>query len=227
VGVFDEVLPTLHKTGTYTTADNCLIKLFEKQLEIKDQQLAVKDKLIIKLQGKVAVMTHSTETKHTFQLYKHQIKPNKYLFIRTQSRYLQRVINPKRYDIVLNEANLPNSTNILNRLKKKLVELHISFEASKNKLTVDANVLKMVQGILQEPKMVQVILQEPKMVQGILQEPKMVQVILQEQKMVQVILQEPKMVQVILQEPKMDQGILQEPKMVQVILQELVFGKNK
>jgi len=148
--VFDEVLPTLRETGTYATAvcdHNSLIKLFETQLQIKDL-------LIIKLQEKVAVITNSNENKHAFQLYKHRIKPNKYVFIRTQSKYLQRAIktvNPERYDKLLNEANLPNSMNILNRLKEKLVELHISFEASKNKLTVDVNVLKIVQELLQEP----------------------------------------------------------------------------
>jgi hypothetical protein len=41
--------------------------------------------------------------------------------------------------------------NILNSLKEKLVELDISYEDSKNKLTVDANILKMVRELLQEP----------------------------------------------------------------------------
>jgi hypothetical protein len=50
----------------------------------------------------------------------------------------------EEYEILLNEVNVPNSMNILNRLKEKLVELKISFEASKNKLKTTANVLDMV-----------------------------------------------------------------------------------
>lgn len=66
-------------------------------------------------------MTNNGETKHVFQLYKHLTEPNKYLFVRTQSKYLHRAvkaINLDEYEILLNEVNVPNSMNILNKLKE-------------------------------------------------------------------------------------------------------------
>jgi len=105
-----------------------VIKCLTEQLVTKEQQLAVKEQLNIQLQGKVfrlydkaAVITYNNETKYVFQLYKHLIKPNKYLFIRTQSKYLPRAIkamNPEKYHIILDEVNLPIYVNILNRFKK-------------------------------------------------------------------------------------------------------------
>jgi prophage antirepressor-like protein len=136
--VFDEVLPTLRETGTYQ---------LEKLLEVKDQ-------FIVKLQEKVAVMTERNKTRHVLQIYKHRTIPNEYLFIRTQRRNLHsamKAVESDNYEIILHEVDVPNSTNILNRLKEKLMALNISFEASKNKLTVDANVLNMVRELLQEP----------------------------------------------------------------------------
>jgi prophage antirepressor-like protein len=173
--VFDEVLPTLRETGAYTMTTcnfaevNFFIKSFEmhlkfltEQLVTKDQQLAVKEQLNIQLQEKVfrlyekvALITYNNETKHVFQLYKHLIKPNKYLFIRTQCKYLPRVmkaINLEKYHIFLNEVNLPSSMNILNRLKEKLSGLDIPYKASKNTLEVSINILDVVQELLQEPQ---------------------------------------------------------------------------
>jgi len=143
--VFDEVLPTLRETGTYT---------INQQLQLLTERVQQLEILKVKLQERVAVMTNSDETKHVFQLYRNLAEPNKYIFIRTQRKYLQqamKAVNLEKYELLLNEVNVPNSMNILNRLKEKLVELHISFEASKNKLTVDANVLNMVRDLLQEP----------------------------------------------------------------------------
>jgi hypothetical protein len=36
----------------------------------------------------------------------------------------------------MNEVNVPNAINILNRLKEKLKELHIPYKASANTLTI-------------------------------------------------------------------------------------------
>jgi hypothetical protein len=136
------------KSGCSTTCCQLLGTQIETQLQLLTERVQQLEILNVKLQERVAVMTKSNETKHVFQLYKHQTIPNKYLFIRTQSKYLQRAKKAGRYDIILNDVNVPNSMNILNRLKEKLAELHISFEASKNKLRVDANVLNMVRELL-------------------------------------------------------------------------------
>lgn len=81
--VFNEVLPTLRETGAYTMISSnhnqvdSLIKSFETQIQflteqvkVKDQQIAAKEQLNIKLQEKViglynkaAVMTHNDESK--------------------------------------------------------------------------------------------------------------------------------------------------------------------
>jgi prophage antirepressor-like protein len=108
--VFDDVLPTLRETGTYT---------IETQLQLLTERVQQLEILNVKLQERVAVMTKTNETKHVFQLYKHRPIPNKYLFIGTQSKYLQRAkkaVNSERYDIILKDVNVPNSMNILNRL---------------------------------------------------------------------------------------------------------------
>ena len=63
-----------------------------------------------------------------------------------------KAVDSEEYDLILNEVDVPNSMNILNKLKEKLVDLHISYKAQRNKLTVaDVNVLEMVEDMLQEP----------------------------------------------------------------------------
>ena len=135
--VFDEVLPTLRETGIY--AMNQQVQFLTDQVQ--------------QLEERVAVMTVKDKTKHVFQLYRNVLEPNEYLFIRVQGRYLRKAmeaVDPEIYEMLLNEVNVPNSMNILNRLKEKLVKLHISFRATKNKLSVDADVLEMVENLLQE-----------------------------------------------------------------------------
>lgn len=98
-------------------------------------------------------MTISDETKHVFRLYRNLAEPNKYIFIRTQSKYLQqsmKAVKPEKYELLLNEVNIPNSMNILNRLKENLKEQKIPFKASKNKLTVNVDVINVVFELLQE-----------------------------------------------------------------------------
>jgi len=127
----------------------------DQQLAAKDQQLEMKEQLNVKLQEKVAVMTNGNKTKHVFQLYQHRDRSDMYIFIRAQHRYLRRAmkaVDSEEYDLILNEVDVPNSMNILNKLKEKLVDLHISYKAQRNKLTVaDVNVLEMVEDMLQEP----------------------------------------------------------------------------
>jgi prophage antirepressor-like protein len=147
--VFEEVIPTICETGHYQ-----LEKSFHEQLAIKDKELVKLRDKVLELYDKTAVMTISDVSKHVLRLYRYLVEPNKYIFIRTQSKYLQhaiKTINPEKYELLLNEVNVPNSMNILNRLKEKLSELNISYKDSKNKLTVDTNVLNMVQELLQEP----------------------------------------------------------------------------
>jgi len=178
--VFDDLLPTLRETGTYTIRQH--LQFLTEQLTIKHQQLAAKDEQLVskdkqiltqqqqlvtkdqliltlhekvfKLHEKAAVMTNSDKRKHVFQLYKHHTEPNKYLFIRTQSRYLPRALKAVEpdYSLILNEVNVPNSMNILNRLKEKLSEQDITYTASKNELTVGIDILNMVHELLLEPR---------------------------------------------------------------------------
>jgi len=178
--VFDDLLPTLRETGTYTIHQH--LQFLTQQLKIKDQQLAAKDEQLVskdkqisiqqqqlvskdqliltqhekvfKLHDKAAVLTKSDKRKHVFQFYKHHTEPNKYLFIRTQSRYLPRALKAVEpdYGLILNEDNVPNSINILNRLKEKLSEQDIIYTASKNELTVGIDILNMVHELLLEPR---------------------------------------------------------------------------
>ena len=164
--VCDDLLPILRETGMYTIHQH--LQFLTQQLTVKDQQLAAqqqqlvtKDQLILtlhekvfKLHEKAAVMTNSDKRKHVFQLYKHHTEPNKYLFIRTQSRYLPRALKAVEpdYSLILNEVNVPNSMNILNRLKEKLSEQDITYTVSKNELTVGINILNMVHELLLEPR---------------------------------------------------------------------------
>ena len=164
--VFDELLPTLRETGTYTIHQHIQflteqLTIKDQQLAAKDQQLATKDQLnsmllekVFKLCDKAAVMTKSDKRKHVFQLYKHHTDPNKYIFIRTQSRYLPRALKAVEpdYDLILKEVNVPNSMNILNRLTEKLSEGDITYTASKNELTVGNDILNMVHELLLEPR---------------------------------------------------------------------------
>jgi hypothetical protein len=61
-------------------------------------------------------------------------------------------IDKEIQELLMNEVNVPNSINILNRLKEKLVELEISFKASANKLTTDADVSEIDSDLIQESR---------------------------------------------------------------------------
>ena len=96
-------------------------------------------------------MTKSNKTKHTFQLYQ---RGDEHIFIRVQRRYLRKAMKviDSDFDLILNEVDVPNSMNILNKVKEKLISLNISFGAQKNRLTVtDVKVLEMVEDKFQEP----------------------------------------------------------------------------
>ena len=152
--VFDDVLPTLCETGTYTT--NQQLQFLTEQLEMKEQLNVKLEEKVLNLCDKVTVMTLKDETKHVFQLYQNRTNPNKYIFIRPQSKYLHiamKAINLEEHELLLEEDYVPNSMNILNRLKEKLKEQKIKFKASNNKLEVDdANILDMVLDLLEEPQ---------------------------------------------------------------------------
>jgi prophage antirepressor-like protein len=178
--VFDEVLPTLRETGQYKLREQLSIKdeiiaRKDKIIEINNEQLALKDELIeiknariaskdeiieIKneqishLQDRAAVMHLKNKTKHVFEVYKHRFN-NEYIFIRAQSKYLPaalRVVNLELFELLINEINVPNAMNILNRLKAKLREQKIFFEASTNKIAVDANVVEKVGYLIEESR---------------------------------------------------------------------------
>ena len=96
-------------------------------------------------------MTKSNKTKHTFQIYQ---RGDEYIFIRVQRRYPRKAMKviDSDFDLILNEVDVPNSMNILNKVKEKLINLNISFGAQKNRLTVtDVDVLEMVEDMFQEP----------------------------------------------------------------------------
>jgi len=149
----EEVVPSIRRTGQYKLKES-----FNLQLAIKDEQLAITEEYIAnqeehitRLCEKVAVMTIRNETNHVFQLYKHR-SANEYIFIRTQARRLPeaiKVANLEKYELLLNEINVPNAMNILNRLKEKLRKQKIFFRASNNKLTVDTDISEMVRELIQ------------------------------------------------------------------------------
>jgi len=129
--IFDDPLATLRETGTYTIKQQ--LQFSTEQLTAKDEQVAIKDERIMeqlehianqdehisKLCEKVAVVTIRNSTKHVFQLYKHKYA-NKSIFIRAMSKRLPKalkVVNLKEYELLLNEINVPNAMNILNRVK--------------------------------------------------------------------------------------------------------------
>jgi hypothetical protein len=120
----------------------------------QDEHITNQEKHISKLREKVAVMTISNATKHVFQLYKHQ-STNKYIFIRAMSIRLPRalrVVDLREYELLLNEINVPNAMNILNKLKEKLREREIYYVSSNNKITTDAEVLEMVRVLIEESR---------------------------------------------------------------------------
>jgi len=64
-----------------------------------------------------------------------------------------KAISLEEHELLIEEVNVPNSTNILNRLKQKLKEEKIKFKASNNNLEADdANILDMVLDLLEEPQ---------------------------------------------------------------------------
>jgi preprotein translocase subunit SecD len=164
--VFDELLPTLRETGQHKLSDEVAamrnqlaikveqLTIKDEQLDIKDEQLAIKEEKISEFCEKVAVMTRNNKQKLVFQLYKHQTT-NECILIRTQSKSLSQAmksIDQEIYELLMNEVNVPNSIDILNRLKEKLVELEISFKASANKLTADADVPEILSDLIEESR---------------------------------------------------------------------------
>jgi quinol monooxygenase YgiN len=154
--VYDEFLPTLREPAFNHNQLVSSSEELERNLQILTKKLAVKEEEVSELKEKVAVMTQKDETKHVFQLYRSLIDRNNYVFIRTQKKYLNQAmkrINKEKYELLLKEDKVPNAMNILNRLKEKLPEQKILFEAWSNKLAVaeDVNVEEMVRKLLQEP----------------------------------------------------------------------------
>ena len=118
--VFNEVLPTLRETGQY--------KLEKSLQQVQSLNVQIQEK-VVRLCDKVAVMNLKDETKHVFRLYQNRINPNNYIFIRPQSKYLHiamKAINLEEHELLLEEVNVPNSTNILNSLKEKLKEQNLN-----------------------------------------------------------------------------------------------------
>jgi prophage antirepressor-like protein len=154
----EEVVPTIRRTGQYIlhkqiTDQSEQIAKQSQQIAKQSQQivnqsqhianqgkqLAILGGQLLELQEKVAVIPRNNATKHVFQLYKHREKSKEYLFIRRQRRSLSKAMRAgkiKEYDILFNEVDVPNSINILNKLKEKLMELGISFRSRYNTLTV-------------------------------------------------------------------------------------------
>ena len=120
----EEVIPSIRRTGHYKLKESFNLQLAVKDEHIMEQleHIANQDEHITRLREKVAVMTIRNETNHVFQLYKHR-SADEYIFIRTQARRLPKaikVVNLENYELLLNEINVPNAMNILNRLKEKL-----------------------------------------------------------------------------------------------------------
>lgn len=163
--VTSEILPSIRKTGAYVSPNinnnqiNSLIQLLqqkEKQLEKKDEQLEKSLKSlqeshnqIINLSNKiseikprVAIMPNRKKLQHTIFIYKNK-NENKYIFIRPQKRNLntctKKIVKNLDYQQIFKRENVPNSMNILNKVKEKLYALQVDYKADKNIITLNTN----------------------------------------------------------------------------------------
>jgi prophage antirepressor-like protein len=135
----EDVVPTIRKTGLYKLKES-----FNSRLELAERENT-------ELKEKVAVMTKSCKTKHTFQLYQCD---NEYIFIRVQQRYLKKAMKAvdPNFDLIINEVEVPNAMNILNKVKERLVNQGVSFRARKNRVIVTGmDIPEIVEDMLQEP----------------------------------------------------------------------------
>jgi len=106
---------------------------------------------ILEIKPRIAVMPYKKNLQHTIFIYKHK-KENKYIFIRPQKRNVNICIKnivKIDYDLIFKREHVPNSMNILNKIKEKLVQLNVEYIAKRNILSfnMDFNLLTIIQDV--------------------------------------------------------------------------------
>lgn len=166
--VYEDVLPSIRKTGAYVSPNiqsnqlkelTNMLQAMEKRIQdmnndiqSKDRQLEQKDNQIMQLvnrvledRPKLAILTNRIPTKHCLCVFK---KGNIYKFLRIQKRNLSQAVKrlPDGFDLILERINLPNAVNILNRVKEILPSG--SYTSKSNVLITDIDVLVLLENIL-------------------------------------------------------------------------------
>lgn len=170
--VTGDVLPSIRKTGQYSvsssqtkeisqTSVDTLVELVKStQNENKRLQQLNQDKhdkflelcdRMMSIIPKVAVMTDSNEHQHVLEIYQ---KGNTYKFIRTQQKILiqaRKAIDLTNYQKIYYRNKIPNSMNILNKVKELLYKDMVQFTSKYNEITTDANILNYIIKMLHLP----------------------------------------------------------------------------
>lgn len=159
--VTSEVLPSIRKTGAYVSpsvnADqlDSLIRLLQQkdvQLQESHNQIIHLSNKILEIKPRIAVMPYRKHLQHTIFIYKHK-NENKYIFIRSQKRNLnvciRNIVDDLDYELIFKRERVPNSMNILNKVKEKLSKLNVEYTATRNiiSLKINFHLLTIVQEI--------------------------------------------------------------------------------
>lgn len=154
--VCGEVLPSIRKSGAYISSgmskdqiDELILLLHRKENQLADtvtrlqqshDQIMNLSNDILKMKPRVAIMPHRVALQHTIRIYKHH---NKYIFIRPQGRnlkYATRKADINNFNLIFKRDGVPNSMNILNKIKERLNELRIKYTSKQNTITPSNNI---------------------------------------------------------------------------------------
>lgn len=165
--VCGEVLPSIRKSGAYISSGMSKDQISELilLLQQKENQLASTvtrlqqshDQIInlsndiLKMKPRVAIMPHRVDLQHTIRVYKHR---NKYIFIRPQGRNLKYATRNtgNDFNLIFKRDGVPNSMNILNRVKERLNELRIEYTSKRNTITPsnDINIMYIINDVCKQ-----------------------------------------------------------------------------
>lgn len=104
---------------------------------------------MLEMLPKQAVMTEAVDTQHVLEIYR---CGNTYKFIRAQQRQLQqsrRLIDLDKFTLVYYKNKIPNSMNILNKIKEELRNLGVHYTAKNNEINTNVNLELYVAKLLQ------------------------------------------------------------------------------
>lgn len=104
---------------------------------------------MLEMLPKQAVMTEAVDTQHVLEIYR---CGNTYKFIRAQQRQLQqsrRLVDLDKFTLVYYKNKIPNSMNILNKIKEELRNLGVHYTAKNNEINTNVNLELYVAKLLQ------------------------------------------------------------------------------